>query len=240
MLVGAYERPKMHIGQRLGLHRLQKGLGVNIEVVNLACRRGRRIVFSGLNFRVRENQCLVIIGDNGTGKSTLLHCLAGLLRPAAGAVAADIDEMVLLGHRDAVTARMSTSEHLRFWADFYGTDAGGAIKKASDALGLAPLLDRAAYELSAGQRRRLGLARIIVSGRRNWLLDEPTTALDVPSQARFMEFLTMHLEDGGRAVVTGHSSGGMDEFPSVDLTAHGQSAPQGTPAAVDDFTPEEI
>ena len=130
---------------------------------------------------------------------------------------------------------MSTAEHLRFWADFYGTGAGGAIDRVADALGLEPLLDRAVGELSAGQRRRLGIARIVASGRRDWLLDEPATALDAWSRARFTEVLASHLADGGRAVFADHSSGNMDGFPSLDISAFARTAPCGASSGSDGF-----
>ena len=152
----------------------------------LTCQRGGRLVFSDLDFTVGAGEALLLTGANGSGKSSLLRIMAGLLTPAEGvlrlegtAVTEDPDNwrasLAFVGHHDPVKPVMTVRENLSFWARLAGSDR---LDDALDAFGLADLADTPGRFLSAGQRRRTNLARLLVSQSRIWLLDEPSTALD--------------------------------------------------------------
>lgn len=183
-----------------------------LTVAGLACARGGITLLAGLSFRVAAGQALVLRGPNGLGKTTLLRTLAGLQPPVAGQV--DGPEPAFAGHADAVKPTLTVAENLRFWADVQGVQGIDAALAALDLRGLA---DRRALELSAGQRRRLGLARLAVSGRNLWLLDEPTVSLDTASVARFGAMLAAHLAAGGAAVIATHIDVGL-AADVLDLT----------------------
>src|SRR5215470_10507742 len=158
----------------------------------LRCVRGGREVFSGLTFEVAAGEALAVTGRNGSGKTSLLRLIAGLLAPDAGTI--DVEgldpELTLpeqahyLGHRDAAKPALSVAENLVFWRDFLGGETADA-EQCLATVGLSHALDLPAAYLSAGQRRRLSLARLIAIHRPVWLLDEPTTALDAAGQAVF-------------------------------------------------------
>jgi heme exporter protein A len=179
--------------------------------------RGGREVFAGLDFETSSGEALAITGPNGSGKTSLLRLIAGLLVPAAGAISLDGGEAELtlpeqahyLGHRDALKPALSVLENLSFWRDFLGgetSDAGESL--ASVALGHAAHLP-AAY-LSAGQRRRLSLARLLAVRRRIWLLDEPTAALDAAGQDLFAGLMRDHLARGGLIITATHGPLGIE------------------------------
>lgn len=196
---------------------------MDLEVTDLECRHGSRAVFSGVGFRVATGGLLVVHGPNGCGKSTLLRCLAGLICPASGTIRIDSDQTAFLGHRSAVTAVTSVGDNLRFWANvhgYFGRDAEFRTQKAAEMLNIAPHIDQPAGSLSAGQHRRLGIARICVAGRTVWLLDEPTTALDTDSVAGFGILLNDHLDAGGRAVLTSQNPEYLERAASLDLAVH--------------------
>lgn len=178
----------------------------------LGCRRGQRLVFEGLGFALGPGEALTLRGPNGSGKSTLLRCLAGLLRPAAGAVAwegrpvADEPEahrrrLHYVGHQDAVKPPLTVGENLAFWARLHG---GHAVAAALAAFGLADLAGYPARLLSAGQRRRLALARLLAWPAPLWLLDEPTAGLDAESVGRFAAAAAEHRAAGGILLLATH------------------------------------
>ena len=178
---------------------------------NVAVFRGERLVFRDLGFRVPAGGALVLAGPNGSGKSTLLRLLAGLVRPAAGAVlwdgadalsdlAAHGRRVAYVGHQDAVKPGLTVTENLRFAA----TVSDRPIELALTALGLQPLADLPARMLSAGQKRRLALSRLILSVAPLWLLDEPTLGLDTASIERFGVLLAAHRASGGLVVAATH------------------------------------
>jgi heme exporter protein A len=179
--------------------------------------RGGREVFAGLDFAVSSGEALAVTGANGSGKTSLLRLIAGLLVPAAGSISLDDakPELTLpeqahyLGHRDALKPALSVLENLSFWHDFLGGnvfDAGESL--ASVGLGHAAHLP-AAY-LSAGQRRRLSLARLLTVRRPIWLLDEPAAALDATGQVLFAGLMRDHLARGGVIVAATHEPLGID------------------------------
>ncbi len=182
-----------------------------LQAAGLAAFRGERLVFRDLDFVVAAGEALLLTGPNGSGKTTLLRLLAGLLRPAAGTLLwdgadalADLPvqarRLMYVGHQDAVKPAFTAAENLRFAARLNG----GAVGKALVAVGLEELADLPARMLSAGQRRRLTLARLALSHVPLWLLDEPTLGLDARSVERFGAMLESHRARGGIAVAATH------------------------------------
>jgi heme exporter protein A len=200
------------------------------EGTSLDCLRSARPVFRGLGFAVHAGGALVLTGPNGSGKSSLLRLMAGLLPPAAGtlswngaAVADDPDahraRLRYLGHLDAVKPALTASENLAFWAGLMGADPAAAVAPALDALGIGALADLPARFLSAGQKRRLNLARLALAPASLWLLDEPATALDAETLDRLRGLIQRHREAGGMAVVSTHSDLGLADADTLDLAA---------------------
>ncbi len=201
---------------------------------DLACLRGERLVFSGLSFRVAAGETLLLRGPNGSGKSSLLRCMAGLLAPVAGTqtwndrpVADDADShrarLRYLGHQDAVKPALTVHENLAFWQQLHAIRDVAAIGKALADLAIDHLADLPARLLSAGQRRRVALARLLAAPGTLWLLDEPTTALDDESVERFAGMIQRHRTSGGMVV----------------LSSHGDPGVTGQILALADFAPRE-
>jgi heme exporter protein A len=184
------------------------------SVEDLAVDRGGRRVLEGIGFALDPGEALIVTGPNGAGKSTLIRALLGLVAIAAGRIridgVADDDSHDLapfahyLGHRDGVKTALTLAENLAFWQDFLGRAGGADPIEALDAVDLADLADLPAAYLSAGQRRRLGIARLLVAHRPVWLVDEPTAALDAASERRLMAMMADHLESGGSIVAATH------------------------------------
>lgn len=197
-----------------------------LGVRGLACARGGVPLLEGLDFAVRAGEALILRGPNGCGKTTLLRTLAGLQPPLAGRIDAPADSIAYAGHADGLKATLTAGENLRFWANIHG---GDTIGPALEAMELTPLRDREVRNLSAGQKRRLGLARLLVTGRPIWMLDEPTVSLDTASVALFARAVHAHLAAGGVAVVATHVEVGLDGARSIDLARY-----HVNPAAVRD------
>ncbi len=183
---------------------------------DLACRRGGRLVFSGLSFEVASGEMLILRGPNGAGKTTLLRLIAGFVPPAAGELILEGGEPDLsagqqshyIAHQNAIKPQLTVLENLRFWSRFHD---GGAdrIPEALEAMDLAHLSHYAAALLSAGQKRRLALARLKLARRPIWLLDEPTVGLDAASVKRLQGLMERHLDEGGMVIATTHIDLGM-------------------------------
>jgi heme exporter protein A len=191
---------------------------------NLACSRGGREVFANLSFSLSAGEALLVTGRNGAGKSSLLRMIAGLVRYSAGRLDLDGGEPEAtigeqshyLGHQDAVKPALSVRENLNFWAEFLGSGPT-ATEPALEAVDLAPLAELPAAYLSAGQRRRLSIARLVAVKRAIWLLDEPTSALDAPSQGRLAELMRAHLGGGGMIVAAAHGPIGLERARELKL-----------------------
>jgi heme exporter protein A len=190
---------------------------------DLACVRGGRQVFSGLSLAVGSGEALVVLGPNGVGKSSLLRLLAGLVPRFAGALRLEggdpestIGEQAhYLGHQDALKPSLTVDENLRFWSRYLGS--GEATQPALAAVGLAGIAQLPAGYLSAGQRRRLSIARLIAIKRPIWLLDEPTSALDTAAQAQLAGCMGQHLAGGGIIVAAAHGPIGLEAATELRL-----------------------
>ncbi len=174
---------------------------------DLAVARAGVPVLEGLSFALTAGRALVLRGPNGIGKTTLLRTIAGLQPPLQGQVQAAPEAVAYAAHADGVKATLSVAENLTFWAQVFGTDTVGA---AIDRMNLRDLADRRAANLSAGQKRRLGLARLLVTGRPVWVMDEPTVSLDVASVRLFGDVVRDHLAAGGTALIATHIDLGLD------------------------------
>ena len=189
---------------------------------NIACVRGGREVFARLSFSVHGGEALMVTGRNGAGKSSLLRVIAGLVRLSGGQLALDgggdasIGEQVhYLGHQDAVKPALSVLENLSFWTGYLG--GRGDSLTALKTVGLGALADLPAVYLSAGQKRRLSIARLIAVRRPIWLLDEPTSALDAPSQATLTKLMRAHLRSRGLIIAASHGAIGLGRAKELRL-----------------------
>ena len=197
---------------------------MRISASNLGCIRGDREVFSGVNLSVSSGEVLAVVGPNGAGKSSLLRIIAGLVRMTLGQLRLDGGDPELtipeqahyVGHQDALKPSLSVTENLSFWARYLGTDRI-AVTDALEAVGLAAIRDLPAGYLSAGQRRRLSLARLVAVRRPIWLLDEAASALDVAAQARLIELMRAHLAGGGLILAATHAPLGLDDARELRL-----------------------
>jgi heme exporter protein A len=190
---------------------------MRLSASDLACRRGGRDVFAGVSFSVESGEGLTIRGRNGAGKSSLLRTVVGLVRVTAGRLDLEGGDPELtvgeqahyLGHQDALKSSLSVGENLRFWSRYLGVVAAD-ITQSLAAVGLDALVDLPAAYLSAGQRRRLSIARLLAVKRPLWLLDEPTSTLDAAAQEQLGGFMQKHLAEGGIILAATHGALGLD------------------------------
>ena len=191
----------------------------SLTAETLACARGDRLLFQGLSFRLKAGDALAVEGANGAGKTSLLRLIAGFLAPAAGRVVLEAEDgektdaeergrfVGWLGHQDGLKPQLSVREQLGFFARLYGSDGNGDA--VLEKVGLSRQRDFPCRYLSAGQRRRLALARLIVSRRPVWLLDEPFAALDSEGQALIGKVMADHCAQGGIVIAATHDTLGL-------------------------------
>ncbi len=202
---------------------------VTLGVRDLSARRGGRTIFEGLSFELQNSQSMAVVGPNGSGKSTLLRILAGLLRSETGTIQIDPDDrgaICFAGHRDGLKGALTVHENLRFWANLYGA-AEPAVEHAVGRMALETVLDMPADMLSAGWRRRAGLARLALGTASIWILDEPYTALDTENVARIDTLLSTHVESGGIALLATHQAPGFTPTQRIDMADYRAKVPEG-------------
>lgn len=198
---------------------------MTLHVNTLAGERGGRVVFDNVSFTLACGESLMLTGPNGSGKTSLLRVLCGLGDIADGTVAVDgMDNELTLGqrahyvaHANAVKPVLTVVENLCFWRDFLG---GGDVDAALDAFGLTHLARFSTALLSAGQQRRLSLARLRLVPRPLWLLDEPTVGLDAASQERLVRYIQEHLAMGGLLIAASHTALGLEFTHRLDMAHH--------------------
>jgi heme exporter protein A len=195
---------------------------MELRVSDLAVSRGGIAVLEGVSFTLASGRALILRGPNGIGKTTLLRTVAGLQPALAGEIGLDREAMAYAAHADGLKATLSVEENLTFWAQVFGT---GSIEPALEGFALNELRSRPAGALSAGQKRRLGLARLLVTGRPVWVLDEPTVSLDKDAVALFAAAIRAHLAGGGMALIATHIDLGLDEAEVLDVGPFRARAP---------------
>jgi heme exporter protein A len=189
---------------------------MRLVATDLGCHRGGRDVFAGVSFTVASGEILTVTGRNGAGKSSLLRTIIGLVRTQRGRIGLEggdsdltiAEQSHYVGHQDALKPSLSVGENLRFWTGFFGARSVD-IRAPLEAVGLDGLADLPAAYLSAGQRRRLSIARLLGVKRPIWLLDEPTSTLDASAQERFAGFMRDHLAAGGLILAATHGPIGL-------------------------------
>jgi heme exporter protein A len=193
---------------------------------NILCFRGERIVFANLSFSIQSGEALILNGANGSGKSTLLRLMAGLLKPYKGVVKWDNENISddlechnahlnYVGHADVIKPVLSVRENIAFWASLRPTSSN--IEVALEAFGIGYLTGVPGRFLSAGQKRRVNLARIIASPTKLWLLDEPTTALDIEAISDLKREIATHRASGGMVIASTHAEIGLSDANVLNL-----------------------
>lgn len=193
---------------------------------NVSVDRGGRRIVDSVDFVLSDGEGLILSGPNGAGKSTLLRAIAGLLPLASGALTLDGESEEIaaslhyVGHAEGMKPALTVRDNLAFWSSFLAREQAGAALApvdALDAFGLAHVIDIPAGYLSAGQKRRVALARLLVAPRPIWLLDEPTTALDVRAQGALAAVMARHRAGGGIVLAATHSPVGLENAAELRL-----------------------
>ncbi|MDH6267723.1 heme exporter protein A [Rhizobium sp. SG_E_25_P2] len=204
---------------------------MRLEAREIAANRGGERLFSAVSFELTSGESLILKGKNGSGKSTLIRTIAGLLPLEEGEVTLTLESGAIaprvaeachyLGHRNAMKKELTVEENLQFWKSFFGNYHGGSgmeIDEAADALGLIGLLHLPFGYLSAGQQRRMAMAKLLTAWRPVWLLDEPTAALDSQSEEIFADLMKTHLDKGGMIIAATHQPLGLENAQQLVMT----------------------
>jgi heme exporter protein A len=201
----------------------------------LVILRGSRVIIDTLSFTVGGGEALVLAGANGAGKTTLLRALAGFLTVERGVIRLDPNQddaalherMHVIGHTNGIKSSLTVRENIMFWASYLseddGSDASRRADRALEHFGLTTLEDFPAQYLSAGQKRRLGLARLLAAHRPVWLLDEPTVSLDTASVAQLAIAVNEHTRAGGMVIAATHVPLGLERARELRLVPAGPS-----------------
>jgi len=213
---------------------------------NLSCRRGGRLIFRDISFRVASGSALVVTGDNGAGKSSLIAMIAGLLTPAEGEIALSgypeqtPGELIgLMAHRDGLKPSLTVQENLSWARNLLGASAMD-IDEALLAVGLSHAISMPVEHLSAGQRRRVSLARLLSCSRPIWLMDEPAGALDQRAIRGLTGLMQRHLAEGGIIVAATHQPLGIDDAQTMHLAPPPVDAGDEEPFWEDDDCEDEL
>ncbi|NOR63862.1 MAG: heme ABC exporter ATP-binding protein CcmA [Rhodobacteraceae bacterium] len=218
---------------------------MSLKVNTLSCQRGGRTIFSDLSLKIAPGEAVLLRGPNGAGKSTLLRVIAGLIPSQYGEVSLNgiastnrddfQNQITYAGHLDAIKPQLTVAENLHFWAQLFNSEN---LEQTMDDFRLAEIADRPAHACSAGQKRRLGLARIAVTSRPLWLLDEPTVSLDTETTARFAATIDAHCAAGGIAFIATHIDLGLKAPRTFDMQAYepSASAPEHDPFLKGDWS----
>ena len=209
---------------------------LKLVVENLRLERGARAVVADLSFLVASGQTLLLTGANGAGKSTLLRALAGLFSPASGSIRLDgkdpestvAENCHFIGHQNGLKSSLTAAENLAFWSRYLGNTDPNRVLEALDRMQLASLETIPAAYMSAGQKRRLGLARLLVANRPVWLLDEPTVSLDQASARLFADLVNAHVASGGIAIAATHLPLGLTNASELRLNPPAATSPAST------------
>ena len=193
-----------------------------LRLSSVACMRGGLTILENVSFELQAGQALILRGPNGSGKTTLLRSIAELQPPSDGKVEAEPDNIAYAAHADGIKGTLTVAENLAFWAGLFGT---GSIDAALTGFDLVGLRDRRAQALSAGQKRRLGLSRLLVTGRPVWALDEPTVSLDREAVALFADVVRAHLDRGGAALIATHIDLGLSA-ETLDISQFAPNTPR--------------
>ena len=196
----------------------------------LSCLRGQNLIFTKLDFELSNGEALVLSGENGSGKSSLIRLLAGLIKPFHGQlnwngenvfddIASHFDNLLYIGHQNAIKSPLTLYENLEFWANLYGDDRDFKknIDQALAAFNLTSIANNLGRILSSGQRRRLNLARLLLSSRPLWILDEPTVGLDKKSCKYLEIIIQQHRETGGMVILSTHVGIDVPDHKTLDL-----------------------
>ena len=194
---------------------------------NLAGERGGETIFASLSFELSSGEALIVTGPNGSGKSTLLRIICGLLAPEEGKITLVEDKTALpvraachyLGHQNAMKPALSVRENLLFWQKFNGA-AALQIDEALEAVDLPGVEHLPFGYLSTGQKRRVSIAKLLISHRLLWIVDEPTAGLDKASEARFAELMRDHMREGGMVIAATHIPLGLDGVKTLDMAQY--------------------
>lgn len=209
---------------------------MKLVVESLSQTRGGQRIFSGLSLAVAAGEALVLTGSNGAGKTTLIRTLAGFLAPETGLVRLEgigddtplAEQCHFIGHLNGLKASLTVAENLAFWAEYLdgqsGPDVPGRVAQGLEAFEIGHLAAVPAGYLSAGQKRRAALARLVVTKRPLWLLDEPTSSLDAASSVLVRDAIDAHVARGGLAVVATHLDLGIAAARELRLGSAAEAA----------------